>query len=114
MKRTTLATFIISTLLGIPTAHATEHPEGASTITPPLLHNTVSHTGSMTSPLQPSSNPPAPSSQSIAPDCDGKAPATGSVTALLSKFVRSSNTARGVQCPIPPVSDQSTTQETRP
>ena len=49
--------------------------------------------------------------QPASPDCDGKAPASGSITALLSKLVRSSSAARGVQCPIPPVPDQPTIQE---
>ena len=47
-------------------------------------------------------------------DCEGKAPSTGQVTALLSRLITSSSVVRGVQCPIPPVPDQSTGQETRP
>lgn len=47
-------------------------------------------------------------------DCDGQPPSTLSVTTVLSRIVRSSNITRGVQCPIPPVPDQSTTQEMRP
>lgn len=52
--------------------------------------------------------------QKSAQDCEGKASATGSVTALLSKLVRSSSATRGVQCPIPPVPEQATIQENNP
>ncbi len=51
------------------------------------------------------------SQERSAKDCEGKAPVTGSVTALLSKLVHSSNSVRGVQCPIPHVPDQSITKE---
>jgi muramidase (phage lysozyme) len=58
----------------------------------------------------------APESQVIdnKEDCDGYRPSTGSVTALLRKIVHTSSTPRGVQCPIPPVPDHSTTQEPHP
>jgi hypothetical protein len=53
---------------------------------------------------------PQPASQ----DCDGKAPASGSVTALLGKLAHASSAARGVQCPIPPVPDPPSELEHHP
>jgi len=49
-----------------------------------------------------------------AQDCDGQAASATSVTALLSRLVRSSGVARGVQCPIPPLPDESQLKELHP
>ena len=42
-----------------------------------------------------------------APNCEGQPLSNASVTALLSRLVRSSAIVRGVQCPIPPIPDRS-------
>jgi hypothetical protein len=47
-------------------------------------------------------------------DCDGLAPQPGALTALLRKLVRGSHQEPGIQCPIPPVPDQSHEQEHHP
>jgi hypothetical protein len=52
--------------------------------------------------------------QNAAQDCTGEAPSTGSVPPLLSRLVRSSGVARGVQCPIPPLPDESQLKELHP
>ena len=65
------------------------------------------------SPTTPNSSTRAPV-QHDAPDCNGQSPSTTSVTALLSRLVRPSTIAKGVYCPIPPVSDQAPAQERHP
>jgi hypothetical protein len=47
------------------------------------------------------------------PDCEGQSPSAGSVTALMSRLVRSSTVGRDVQCPSPSEEGQSTEQEIR-
>jgi hypothetical protein len=61
------------------------------------------------------SDVPTQSNTSLAKDasqgCDGQTRSATSLHAMLSRFVRTSSLAGGVQCPIPPISDQSTQQE---
>jgi hypothetical protein len=47
-------------------------------------------------------------------ECDGQTPTMGRATARPNRFVRSASPRRGVQCPIPPVSEQATLQENTP
>jgi hypothetical protein len=63
---------------------------------------------------QPSSAEDGPLRKSPDPECEEQMPSTGAATALLNRLVRSSTTARGVQCPIPPVPDKSTLEEFHP
>jgi hypothetical protein len=67
------------------------------------------------------SSPPSPVHPSIsesitdnARDCDGQSSMKDSVTALISRLVRSSTVVRGVQCPIPAPADTSQLEELRP
>jgi hypothetical protein len=67
------------------------------------------------------SSPPSPVHPSMsasithnARDCDGQSSMKDSVTALISRLVRSSTVVRGVQCPIPAPADTSQLEELRP
>jgi hypothetical protein len=70
--------------------------------------------------LQPLRSAPLPntaastSAKNNDPECDGQSSSTASVTALISRLVRSSADTAGVQCPIPPVPDESPLQELPP
>lgn len=84
-----------------------------------LCHLSVAFAAEMASKAELPASQPQPASRSqaqskSASDCDGKPSPSGSVTALLSKLVHSSSEARGVQCPIPPVPEQTTIQESNP
>ena len=78
------------------------------------LHTTTSKTNIDTSVSQPPSGKSESLQPRAGPDCAGVALSAGSVPALLSRFVRSSSVVRGVQCPIPPVPDNSPLQELHP
>ena len=113
MRRITLAALVVMSIgWGLPAAYAAESSSGADTIEP--QHATVPNTSLVTSVSPPPSGKAEFLQGRAAPDCDGVAPSAGAVTALLSRFVRSSNTAHGVQCSIPPLPDQLTTQELHP
>jgi hypothetical protein len=78
------------------------------------LHATAPNAGIVTSVPQSPSSHAESLRKSTDPNCYGQLPSTASVTPLLSRLVRSSNTARGVQCQIPPLPNQSTTQKLHP
>jgi hypothetical protein len=115
VRQITLAAFVfMSIMCGLAAAHAMEASSGADTVEPPELRTATSKTSIDTSVSPPPSGKAEFLQGRAAPDCDGVAPSAGAVTALLSRFVRSSNTAHGVQCSIPPLPDQLTTQELHP
>lgn len=97
---------VISLLVGFAPAYAAATPTNAST-TESLDPRLPSQQASIaTSTSQPVSNNAESLRQSGAPDCDGVAPSTASVPALLSRFVRSSGGGRGKQCTGSPVPEK--------
>ena len=106
MRRITLAALVVMSIgWGLPAAYAAESSSGADTIEP--QHATVPNTSLVTSVSPPPSGKAESLQRHAAPDCDGEAPSTSPVTALLSRLVRSSSGVRGVQCPMPLVPDKS-------
>lgn len=111
--RTHLAALVVVGIVwGLSTTHATEtssKPEASklqdlpATVPDPQIATKESP-----------SSPAEALQKGAALDCDGVAPSSSSVTALLSKLVRSSTIARGRQCLISPIPDQSTVQELHP
>ena len=115
MRRITLVALVAMTISwGLPVAQAAETVSGADTIESLPSDTTTSRSSSITSPSQRPLPHVGSLPQSAAPDCDGQAPSTGTVTALRSRLDRSSTLAHGVQCPIPPVPDHLTRQELHP
>jgi hypothetical protein len=104
----------MSVLCGLSAAQAVEASSGPDTIEPPQLHATAPNASLVTSVSPPLLDKAESLQRRVAPDCDSVTPSTASVTALLSRFVRSSTPARGVQCPIPPVPEHLTIQEVHP
>jgi len=94
---------VISLLVGFPSAHAVvplpntgpteSHNQQTSSLQLGITSNTSQSLSSNAAHLQ----------ETTAPDCDDEAPATGPVTALLSRLIRSSSIVRGKQCTGPPV-----------
>ena len=99
---------LIPIMVGFPLAYAAApslDSETTESLEPPTP---LSQLGIGTHASRPPSNNAGPLPKSAAPDCDGAPPSsTGPVMALLSRLVRSSSAARGVQCPIPPLQDTS-------
>lgn len=114
MQAKLTALVVMSIVCGLPAAHAMEASSGPKTMEPQPLHATTPHASIDTSVSPPPSNQAGSLGRSPAPDCDGQRPSTASVTALLSRAVRSSTAARGVQCPMLPDSNLSTVQELHP
>jgi hypothetical protein len=105
---------VISLSVGFPSAYAAAVATNASTTESLDPHLPSQQASIATSTSQPVSSNVESHQKNAAPDCDGEAPSTASVPALLSRFVRSSTIARGVQCPIPPIPNQSTEEELHP
>jgi hypothetical protein len=112
MMQTKLAALVVMSIVcGLSAAQAAETSSGPEATE---LHTTAPNAGIVTS-ISPSPSSHAGSlGRNPAPDCDRPMPSTASVPARLSRLVRSSTTARGVQCPIPPVSDNMPSQESHP
>jgi hypothetical protein len=106
MQTKLVGLLVISLLVGFPSAYAAVAATNAST-TESLDPRLPSQQASIaTSTSQPVSSNAESLRKSGAPDCDGVAPSTASVPALLSRFVRSSSGVRGKQCTGPPVQDK--------
>ena len=99
---------VMCVLGGYSAAHATE--TSASLMRKDLQETRVKslQANTNTPASQPVHHSPGTDGMNAGPECDGQVvPSTGSVTALLSRVVRSSTAASTVQCPIPPVPDKS-------
>ena len=114
MRAKIAAVIVMALVFSSLTAHAAESSTNSGVVVLP-----DSKAPSFTATLRPSGShspdtDPTLIEETTAQDCEGKAPSSGSVTALLSRLIASSHAVRGVQCPIPPVPNQSRRQETRP
>mgnify|MGYP001603042428 CR=1 FL=1 len=114
MQTRLAASVFISILCGLAAAHAAETSSKPEAVESQAQPATVPHAGMVTGVSPTPLSLTGSLQRNAAPDCDGAAPSTGTVTALLSRLVRSSAAARGVQCPIPPVPDHLTIQELHP
>ena len=98
---------VISLLVGFPLAYvaATSRNTGATESLDPHLSSPQPSIATSTS--QPPATTVGVIQKNRAQDCDGEAPSTGSVTALLSRLVRSSGVAQGKYCSMPPGPEKS-------
>jgi len=113
--RTAVAVFVVMNMVcglapphGVATSFDTSPTESRDRQTPALQPRLT------TSAVQSSSSHDGDFRMSATPNCDGKDPSTASVTALLSRLIRPSTAAHGVQCPIPPLPDVSQLEELHP
>jgi len=97
---------VISLSVGFPSAYAAAAATNASTTESLDPATPISQLGIGIHTSQPSLSNAGDRKKNAAPDCDGEAPSTVSVPALLSRFVRSSSGVRGKQCTGPPVPDK--------
>ena len=109
MRPSTVFTIILTTLLTgtHPTFTLADSP-ASSTTDSQSIHAAFKNNDAS------GSSTPAAVSKGLAPDCEGKVPSNGIVTALLSRIVRSPSITQGKQCPIPPVPDTSPLEEFHP
>lgn len=115
MMQSKLAAIIVSCIqCGWPVTHATANSVNASTIESQERQAASPQAVNATNASEPLASQAGVHQQSAAPNCDGEAPSVTSVTALLSRIIRSSGTIHGVQCPIPPVHEPVPLQETHP
>lgn len=108
---------VISIQCGWPIIHATASSVNASTIESQERQAASLQAVNATNASEPLASHAGALQQRAAPNCDGETPSATSVTsvtALLSRVIRSSGTIRGVQCPIPPVHEPMPSQETHP
>jgi len=96
------ALVVMSTLCGLPAAHAAETSNGPDTMAPLPLHATDPNASLVTSVSSPPSSHAGSLGRNPAPDCDGPIPSTSPVTVLLSRLARSSTVAQGKHCSMPP------------
>lgn len=114
MRRITLAALVAMAIgWGLPAAYAEEASSGVDRIEPPP-HTTTSKSSLDTSASPPPAGKAASLQRRAAPDCAGVAPSAAAVPSLLSWLVRSSATARSVQCPMSPVPDALLLEELHP
>jgi|SRR5689334_10925466 len=114
MRAKIAALVVMGFLLGPLTAHAAESSTDSGAGVPARSQAPFISPGLRGSESHLSHVGPGFIEETTAQDCEGKAPSTGPVTALLSRLISSSSGVQGVQCPIPSVPDQSTGQETGP
>ena len=115
MRRITLAALVAMTIgWGLPAAYAAETSSRAEATEAQDLPVAAPHANIATSGSPSPSNNAGSLPTSAAPDCDGVASSASSVPALLSRLVRSSTAAHGVQCPMPPIPNQSPVEELHP